>query len=445
MTGSGFRIAGVVGVWGTGIEGAAALEALEPSAERIVICDNPLDEAVQLVCAAHSVEAVTPDRAMAEYDLQVIVRSPGVSVHRSDVRQFEALGVRVTTLLELWMSDAPVECIIGVTGTKGKSTTTKLLTELLCGSGLAAESGGNMGMPVTKIGKAKFGVVEVSSYQAAGLRISPRIGVLTNLEIDHIPWHGTIEQYHADKLQLFVNSELQHLCLHPKYLPTVSRLVPALAPKCVSPEDLGYDISNGALRRYGDPILDLRQTSLAPFHMSQNLLVACAAAELATNGAMTAETIVRVVEGFDLPFGRLEVVGSVNQVTWVSDALASNPFAVAAAVDFYSNCDLVLILGGEDRFVDPVPLERSIVKHGRVRAVLLLGTAGEAWFARLKALLDNVVPCKDLRTAVAKSADVLTTSGVVLFSPGAPTSADEGNWETRTNAFINAVQELPRF
>ena len=198
-------------VWGAGLDGRAAVEALRATcAVRVVIDVDPgspvdLDQlALELDC-----DVSVPTSEVLDW-ADVIVRSPVINPRRD-----ELFGRRVTSLTDLWLNTARTTPVIAVTGTKGKSTTTVVTTRLLEAAGLRVGMGGNIEVPVTRlVGECDAYVIEVSSYMAADLTRSPDYGILTNLQEDHLPWHGSVEQYRRDKLNLFAHRQLLGLAIN---------------------------------------------------------------------------------------------------------------------------------------------------------------------------------------------------------------------------------------
>ncbi len=135
----------------------------------------------------------------------VVVRSPGVSVHRAELRAVRDAGTPVTTATSLWLAERGGEGVIGVTGTKGKSTTAALTCHLARAAGRTAELAGNIGVPALDLldrEPADVTVVELSSYHTADLEIGPEVALVTSLFREHTDWHGSEDAYRADKLRL---------------------------------------------------------------------------------------------------------------------------------------------------------------------------------------------------------------------------------------------------
>ncbi len=114
-------------------------------------------------------------------------------------------GVSVTTATSLWMGEREGRAVIGVTGTKGKSTTAMLIAHLARATGGEVHVVGNIGEPALNLldrPGTELAVVELSSYQIADLEVGPEIAMVTNLYREHTDWHGSYETYRAEKLRL---------------------------------------------------------------------------------------------------------------------------------------------------------------------------------------------------------------------------------------------------
>lgn len=428
-----------IAVWGTGIEGRATLEALPRTAMVTILAEQTDDVRVRHLATEYGASVLTPGEALAAEPPDIVVRSPGVSVRRPELAAFRASGARVTTLLELWLPRAPASRVIGITGTKGKSTTASLVATLIAAAGRSVEVAGNMGVPPTHVQPCDFVVLEVSSYQAAEISVSPHIGGLTNLDVDHLPWHGTVDDYHRHKLDLFRHAELERLIVPPWSRPRVRQLAPSLQWT-----DFHFDVGDGpTLTRRGTRVADLEHTVLRPRHMAMNLAVACAVVESALDAPLDADLVGGVVHRFTLPPGRLEEIPTTDGIRWVNDPLASNPLAASAALRTYDGTPVVMILGGESRGVDPAPLLEALNSHGRVRSVILLDEAGDLWRPAIESQSGvSTRPAASLGEAVQVAAEIARSGDAVLFSPGAPTPKALGNWETRRDIFRDAVNGL---
>jgi UDP-N-acetylmuramoylalanine-D-glutamate ligase len=165
-----------VGVWGYGVEGQASVRRLGDTPSSIVIVDDTPSDGVLATGSGGLEQLLTCD---------VVLKSPGIPRRRPDVLALEERGVVVTSALNLWLAGADRERVIAVTGTKGKSTTTSLITFFLNVMGQHATSAGNIGLPPYDVAfdDSGFVVLEVSSFQAVDIAYSPSV-----------IWTGTVQR-----------------------------------------------------------------------------------------------------------------------------------------------------------------------------------------------------------------------------------------------------------
>lgn len=194
-----------VAVWGTGREGVAAVNAIAPvgPADLVAVMDretyaaNPwtgrLAEAAPLHTGPAALEALL--RA------DVVVRSPVIGETHPWVVRLRQQGVPITSGTALWMAEHAA-ATIGVTGSKGKSTTTNLISHLLTAVDRPNAIGGNIGVPVLDLPPADRYVLELSMYQCADLTDSPEVAVLTSLVPEHLDWAGGEAEYYRHKLNI---------------------------------------------------------------------------------------------------------------------------------------------------------------------------------------------------------------------------------------------------
>ncbi|MDE3129841.1 MAG: UDP-N-acetylmuramoyl-L-alanine--D-glutamate ligase, partial [Acidobacteriota bacterium] len=183
-----------IALWGLGRETSALLKQLErrpPVATIAATIDDATPEAEARAVLASA---------------DVLVRSPGVSLYKPLIQEAIAAGTTVTTATGLWLAERGGRRVIGVTGTKGKSTTATIIAHLIRATGNDVQLAGNIGRPVIELldlPPETWVVCELSSYQIADLRVGPEVAVLTNLYREHTDWHGDEARYRADKLRLF--------------------------------------------------------------------------------------------------------------------------------------------------------------------------------------------------------------------------------------------------
>ena len=186
-----------VGIFGYGVEGRAAERRLRGLAD-LVLVDDVAD-------LAPGVLATRDGGLEALAACDVVLKSPGIPRRRDDVLELESRGVVVTSALNLWLGEADLARVVAITGTKGKSTTTALVTFFLDCLNESAQRLGNIGQPPYDPSvdtSSGWLVLEVSSFQAVDVDLAPALVIVTSLGADHVDWHGSLEQYRSDKLSL---------------------------------------------------------------------------------------------------------------------------------------------------------------------------------------------------------------------------------------------------
>ncbi|MDB5532071.1 MAG: UDP-N-acetylmuramoylalanine--D-glutamate ligase, partial [Hyphomicrobiales bacterium] len=320
---------------------------------------------------------------------------------------------------------------IAVTGTKGKSTTSRLLHHILKKAGRDVALLGNVG--VAALGQPAgrdHTVLELSSYQIADLAHAPTIAIITNLYVDHVPWHGSIEQYHHDKLRLIENpATLAVLNYANEGLRTYAE---ARANTLWYNHPDGFHVSGGKLY-FGDKVVDTSGFPLRGAHNLENLAAACAVADIL--GLTSLRQRVDIPD-FEQLRHRQEEFRAGNGVLCVNDSISTVPEATKVALDAYAGIPCLLILGGTDRGQDHAALLEYLKTSSVIATILLPDTGrriademqGRNWpFA--------IVPVNDLAEAVHEAMARVPRDGVVMLSPAAPSFGQFHNFEDRGDRF----------
>jgi len=430
-------------IWGMGAEGLALAElAAGRGVTPLLVDDHPVEaeERVASTLAA-PLDVVGPgDVDWSQVD--VVVRSPGVSRYRAELVAAEAAGASVTTTMALWLEDHADAPVLAVTGTKGKSTTASLAAAILGADGRSVELIGNIGVPVLDTyGRPRPDayVVEVSSYQAADVTRSPGVVVLTSLAPDHLDWHGGVEPYYRDKLRLVESGPPGHLAVCAGNGEALSRTADHPDRTLFGPEGRVVAAPDGWLEVDGVRLADTTHLRVAGTHNVWNLCGAVAGVLLLTGAAPSAAAVEASLSGFAGLPSRCAVVGERDGRTYVDDALASNPFASAASVRTFDGRPLTVIVGGADRGVDPEPLVEALTAHRPQPSVVVLSPGSEQLAGVLAGVAGTVREAIDLAAAVTEATALTPVGGVVLFSPGAPTPEGGGGYRERSRQFVAAA------
>ena len=380
-----------------------------------------------------------------------VVLSPGLKIHheplRSVLEKCMARGVEVIGELELAARYCPAP-IIAVTGTKGKSTTVKLIAEMLQACDVNAIRAGNTGIPLiaelSNLSSDSWAVVEVSSFQLERApTFKPRIGVLLNLLEDHQDYHPSLDQYWTTKLKLFVNQDGQDTAIFNVDDERVEAIVNGSNHKFRG----WLDRVRARVAKSSASRVDLAEIPLRGAHNRSNLAAALAAvaAALGDRVASCREQIADAVRNFESLPHRLEIVDCVDGITWVNDSQATIPDAAVRALEAFSP-PLTLIAGGraklenEDAFDE---LGQAIARHAH-----LLLTIGEAAPVIARAACRagfepaKVIDAQTLTKAVIEAKMHTPVGGTVVLSPACASFDQFKSFEERGESFRTAVDAL---
>lgn len=419
-----------VGIWGFGREGAAAwrwVTATAPDVAVVVADDDP----ARVHETAPDVEVAGVEALLSCATVWV---SPGIRPNDPRREPLLAAGVSLRTGTDEFLARAGGRTV-GVTGTKGKSTTSSFVRDLLVAGGTPAELAGNIGRPLLDLLDPATGaprndqavfVTELSSYQCSALEHSPRVAVMTQLYDDHLAEHGNRHEYWTAKARIFARGA-QTLVALPETvekLRTVAAAAVDAVPELVTPADLA-------------PL-----TVTLPRHVADNLRVAVAGAG-ALQGAPVAPDVVDAVARAYTPLPhRQVVVADTLGVTWVDDALATTQESVLAALEAFPRARIALLLGGKDR---GQPVDRlGVVLRERHTEVLLVGETAERFGWQLSPWNVDTVPVGTVEAGVAWVAEHRLDVDVCLLSPGAASYDQFRDHTAKGAAFAAAVAAVGR-
>jgi UDP-N-acetylmuramoylalanine--D-glutamate ligase len=373
-----------------------------------------------------------------------VVVNPAVPFDHPVVRAAAERGVPLTTEINLFLARTRA-FVLGVTGTKGKSTTSSILATLLSAGGRRTHLGGNVGRSllasVDALGPEDCVVLELSSFQlwwTHRLRRSPRVAVVTNLFGDHLDRHGTMEHYLASKRAILDYQGPEDAAVLPADDPAVAAAgFPAAGRgrRVLYGEGGAYRLEGTRARGPEGEIADLAALPLWGAHNRRNALAALAAA-LQVPGTTPATLARGLAEVRPLPH-RLEPVAEVEGVLYVDDSNATNPQSTIQALEAVPR-PAVLLLGGKDKGIDPGPLLEAVAR--RARAVVGIGTSGPALVARLAGRLPTVLGGPDLESAVAEAARLARPGDAVLLSPAYSSLDQFPSFAVRGERFQAAVR-----
>jgi UDP-N-acetylmuramoylalanine--D-glutamate ligase len=431
-----------VGVWGAGREIASFADQLArrlPSARIVVAAfdEPPAADVGDALRAPHARVVTGAERVAQLAACDVVVRSPGVSVYRPELRAVREAGVPVVTATALWLGEHGSEGVIGVTGTKGKSTTAALVCHLARASGATAQLAGNVGIPALDLldGQgAEVTVLELSSYHIADLETGPQVALVTNLFREHTDWHGSELAYRADKLRLLGLPGVRAAVLNGRD-GALAAAVPADADveTVVYGTPDGWDADADGVRLRGALLATRAQLPLPGEHNALNLCGALSAVEAL---GLAPPRLPSSLRDFQPLEHRLETVVEHDGLLWVNDSISTTPESTLAALASFPGREIVLIGGGQDRGQDYSTLGRAVAERG----VTLIGvpSTGKRLLAAARdggTPASRAIEAAGLGEAVALARELGRPGGVILLSPAAPSFDNYRDFEERGERF----------
>jgi UDP-N-acetylmuramoylalanine--D-glutamate ligase len=316
--------------------------------------------------------------------------------------------------------------VIGITGTRGKSTTTYLIHHMLTSVGRKAHLGGNVrgvaNLPLLKdIEEGDYLVLELDSWQLQGFKdlgISPHVAVFTSFLDDHLNYYkGDRDVYFNDKAGIFINQKKGDVTI-------------------VSPQAHSELLKRG----YGDdvivPVVSARESPLIGAHNEVNVSLAL---EVMKVLGVSSEEAYKGLESFSVPEGRLQSLGEINGIYIYNDNNATTPDAVIAGIHGVAKAHGVkpiVICGGSDKGLDIRELER-VLKEETKEVIYLSGTGTE------KISLERRYEYEKLEDCFKKAVTLALPDDILLFAPGfASFSPYFKNEYERNDEFMRVVREL---
>lgn len=418
---------------------------LAPSIEKLKDLKN-----VQFILGQHRIEDFE--------NVDMVVMNPAVPWNSKHIQAAlkKKIPVEMDSSLFFKMCKLP---IIGITGTKGKTTTATLIAEILKTAGKKVFTAGIGQEPVLnlldEIEGVKEGAVvfELSSWRLSALgreELSPHIAVITNIFPDHLNYYGSMEKYAADKKYIFANQGVENYIVL-NYDNEASRELAEEAKSKViffSTAEINSEncvfVKNGKIiYKTGTEqkeICDLNDIKLRGGHNIGNILAATAAA--AAFGT-PAEKICEAIKNFKGVPHRLEFVREIDGVKYVNDTAATMPDAAIAGINSFSE-PIILIAGGADKNLEFKNFAKTASEKVK-KLILLKGEATEKIKSELKKINgENKIDSEfdSMEKAVVRAKNISGLGDVVLLSPGAASFGLFLNEFDRGEKFREAVEKL---
>lgn len=440
-------------VLGWGINGVDAAKYLLSKGAAVTVLDRNADLEVTEV-NKDKIKLVVGEKYLEnlkKYDY--IFRTPAVYRYLPELVDAERRGIKITSTVKLFF-DLCQGKIIGVTGTKGKGTTSTLIYEILKSAGKDTYLAGNIGDPIlnllAKLTKKSIVVLELSSFQLIDLIKSPHIGVVLNITLDHMDWHKGRTEYVRAKESIVSFQDAKDFAVINADYSTSKRF-----EKLTRAKKYYFSrnkIVKGCYVNHGTIFLDINGKKieigrtgdllLRGEHNWENVTAAICSAYLAGANLGSIKKTIYSFKGLE---HRLELVKEVKGIKFYNDSFSTNPQTTIAAINSFSE-PMSIILGGIDKGLEYNEMGKVIANKKNVENIILIGDIADIIYDSLlkanctKTIIKMGKPT--MRQIVAKCLEVTSKGGVVVLSPATASFDMFPNYKERGNQFKKEVNKL---
>ncbi|NJN65262.1 MAG: UDP-N-acetylmuramoyl-L-alanine--D-glutamate ligase [Chloroflexaceae bacterium] len=389
---------------------------------------------------------------LAAFD--IIFRSPGIPPDLPLFQAARARGATITSNMRLFFDLCP-GIVVGVTGTKGKSTTASLIAAILKQGDRPVQLIGNIGVPALSVldqaSPETVFVAELSSYQLADLERSPHLAVVLGVVPEHLSYHRTFDAYAAAKATITRHQTKRDYVIFNRENATAAHIAHQSRGQKIAfglhPADTpGYGVWGDQIV-YGsagapEPLLPVQIVPLMGRFNLQNVMPALAVGRLL---GIPIAAITEAIRTFQPLEHRMQYAGRVGQVCFYDDSLSTVPEATVAAMEALAPAPLILLAGGYDRGLDYRGLAQKILE-ANVRALLLFPPTGERLWDEVVRLSSGHLPLclrvERMPEAVQRAWEVAVPGDVVLLSPASASFSQFIDYRDRGNQFQAEVAKL---
>ena len=387
-----------------------------------------------------------------DYKFDYVVRSPGVRPDNFLVKDLVKKGAVLTSSTKIFFDVCPCP-IIGVTGTKGKGTTSALIYKLLKTKYKDVYLAGNIGTPTLEIlprlTETSLVVLELSSFQLIDLTRSPHVAVVLMITSEHLNWHLDADEYQKAKESTVSFQGPKDFAIVNFDYPLSRELAKKTRGKVFyfstkKRTNGTYLINNRIVSKINqkEEICNVDDILLPGAHNFQNVSAAVSVAKVY---GIKKENIVKVLKNFKGLAHRLQLIDKVNLVKFYNDSFSTTPETTIAAIEAFLS-PKILILGGSSKKSDFTNLAKKIVEDKKIKALILIGDEAK----RIKRSIEEagtfrgiiVEGLKSMEEIVAKVALLSTAGDIVVLSPACASFDMFKNYEDRGEQFISQVKGL---
>ncbi len=432
-------------ILGMGREGLSTLDFLRKNFanKKIAIADR---QAIKLENQQNLITYFGEQYLEAIDQYEIIIKTAGIPLTTKEIQNALAKGSEVLSNTQIFFTLCEGK-IIGITGTKGKSTTSKLIFEILRDGQKKTILLGNIGdaplNQLAKIDQNTLIVDELSCHQLAELQNSPHVAVVLDIKSEHLDYYKDFASYFAAKSAIarYQKSD-DYLIYNPNLAGAKQMAELSQAQKLIHGLEKNSDTlvyKQGQQIFYqNEAIIDLVEIPLIGEHNLYNVMPAILVAKLF---GVDKQIIRKTIKNFRNLAHRLELVAEINQVQYYDDSIAVNPHATIMAIKAFPKKSIILLAGGYERNQDFSELAKVIADY-QVKYLIALPSTGSRLVEFVlretsikTAVVETIAAAVQLAKQQAKPGDI------VLLSPASASYNSFANYEERGNAFAQAALE----
>ncbi|MDI9518919.1 MAG: UDP-N-acetylmuramoyl-L-alanine--D-glutamate ligase [Erysipelotrichaceae bacterium] len=404
-------------IWGLGMEGNSTYTFIKNCLpdQKLYVCDTKI-----VNTSVFKDDIIVDEKTLDTTEYDIVMKAPGI---KGDNLKGNISG-QAPLFLKYFGKN-----VIGITGTKGKSTTTTLIYDVLKTKFSSIYMVGNMGLPcfdiIKHMKKDSVIVFELSCHQLQFTKYSPYVGVLLNLYEEHLDHYDSYENYKTAKKQIYlhqsysdeaiINYDLKDEIEDRDNIAWINKDIYAKDKTLINPYDS----------------VELESTNLIGSHNMSNLSVVYYITHVLYG--VTNEDFIEVIKNFNPLPHRLEIVGNFNGITYVNDSISTIGQSTIQAIKGLKNVNTVLI-GGYERNIDYTDLI-EFLKTSNIENIILMYDTGKRIFRELIDINSTVYYEKNLYDAMKLAKRVTKRNTTCLLSPAAASYNDFKNFEERGNEF----------
>lgn len=427
-----------IAIVGYGSQGVSALEYFQNQGHDITICDRN-----ENLTIPQGIQAQLGENYLENLDaFDLVVRSP--SIHPRDLKNIDPQ--KITSNTNEFFKACPTKNIIGVTGTKGKGTTSSLIARMLKTAGYTVHLGGNIGIPPLEMLKKHIQpddwvILELANFQTIDLQYSPTIAVCLMVVPEHLDWHANYEEYKDAKKQLFRHqSPADTAIFYTDSLASIEIAAVSQGKKIAYMSNEGAYVENDQVVIDGKSICEVESVKLLGKHNLQNICAAVTAVWQITQDTDALHSVITSFTGLE---HRLEFVRELHGVAYYNDSFGTTPETAIVAFEAFSR-PKVGIVGGSDK---GVPFDRlaQTIATSNTKALIAIGDTGPVIAQLVRErnkdihIIEGLVNIQDM---VTTAKELSAPGDVVLLSTGSASFGLFKDYKDRGEQFKQAVQAL---